>query len=366
MKQTKLYSWHRQHHARLIEFGGWLMPVQYSSISEEYWAVRKNAGLFDICHMGEITVTGDQAEEFLQYVMTNDISSLAPGECLYSVMCYDHGGVVDDLIIYKIGQHNYLLVVNAANTEKDYQHLTGQKSNYVATVDNISGRTSFISLQGPDARNILEKLGGPEITKLDYLHFARGLLAGVPVTVSRTGYTGELGYEIFYFAATETEQDTEKIWQQLINRGAFPCGLGARDILRLEMKYPLYGHDIDQTTNPLEAGLGWAVKLKKIDFVGKTFLAQVKSAGLSRKLVGLEMESRQVPRQGFPIFDQNGQSIGIVTSGTFSPALAKSIALGYVPSDQAVVGVALSVEIRGEKYPATVVKTPFVPSQVRD
>lgn len=366
MKQTKLYSWHRQHNARLIEFGGWLMPVQYSSIIEEYWTVRKKAGLFDICHMGEITVTGDQAEEFLQQVMTNDVSLLAPGDCLYSVMCYDHGGVVDDLIIYKIGRHNYLLVVNASNTEKDYQYLTGQKSNYVVTLNNISGSTSFISLQGPDARNILEKLAGPAIAKVDYLHFASGLIAGVPVTVSRTGYTGELGYEIFYFAATEIEQDTEKIWQQLIDQGAFPCGLGARDILRLEMKYPLYGNDIDQTTNPLDAGLGWAVKLGKRDFIGKTLLEQIKQTGVSRKLVGLEMGSRQVPRHGFPIFDQTEQPVGVVTSGTFSPALAKSIALGYVSSGLAGIGTVLSVAIRGEKYPATVVKTPFVPSHVRD
>ncbi len=342
------------------------MPVQYSGIIEEYWAVRQKAGLFDICHMGEVTVTGEQAEEFLQRVMTNDVSLMAPGDCLYSVMCYDHGGVVDDLIIYKLGRQNYLLVVNAANTEKDYQHLTAQKNNYIVTLNNISKSTSFISLQGPEARIILEKLAGPEITKLDYLHFAPGLIGGVPVTVSRTGYTGELGYEIFYFAATETEQDTEKIWQQLIDQGAFPCGLGARDILRLEMKYPLYGQDIDQTTNPLDAGLGWAVKLGTKDFVGEPILSKIKQTSLSRKLVGLEMGSRQVPRQGFLIFDQTGKNAGVITSGTFSPALAKSIALGYVPLGLAGSGTVLSVEIRGEKYPAAVVKTPFVPSHVRD
>ena len=366
MKQTKLYSWHQQHNARLIEFGGWLMPVQYNGIIEEYWAVRKKAGLFDICHMGEITVTGEQADEFLQHAMTNDVSFMKPGDCLYSVMCYDHGGIVDDLFIYKIAQRNYLLVVNASNTEKDYQHLAAQKSNYVVTLNNISARTSFISLQGPDARNVLAKLTGPEIAKLDYLRFAAGQIAGRPVTISRTGYTGSLGYEIFYFAPDGAEQDTAAIWQAIIDQEVIPCGLGARDILRLEMKYPLYGNDIDQNTNPLEAGLGWAVKMDKNSFTGKASLEQVKKTGLSRKLVGLEMKNRQIARHGFPVFNQGGKQIGQVTSGTFSPALAKSVALGYVQTAEAVLGNILNVEIRGEKCPATIVKTPFIPSHVRD
>ncbi len=366
MKQTKLYTWHQQHNARLIEFGGWLMPVQYTSIIEEYWAVRKKAGLFDICHMGEITVAGDQAEEFLQHTMTNDVSGMAPGDCLYSVMCYDHGGIVDDLFIYKIARNNYLLVVNASNTEKDYQHLIAQRSNYVVTLNNISERTSFISLQGPDARNVLVKLTGPEIAKLEYLHFTAGQIAGRPVTISRTGYTGALGYEILYFAPAGAEQDTAAIWQAIIDQGVIPCGLGARDILRLEMKYPLYGNDIDQATNPLEAGLGWAVKMEKDNFIGKASLEQVKKAGISRKLVGLEMQSRQIARHGFPVFNRNGQATGQITSGTFSPSLTKSIATGYVQTIEAVLGNGLSVEIRGEKYPATIIKTPFVPSHVRD
>jgi aminomethyltransferase len=366
LKQTKLYSWHQQHNARLIEFGGWLMPVQYSSIIEEYWAVRKKAGLFDICHMGEITVTGNQAEAFLQQVMTNDVSRLKSGHCLYSEMCYDSSGIVDDLIIYKTSDNDYLLVVNASNTEKDYRHLCGQKNNYQVALDNISSHTSFFSLQGPGARVIIGKIAGAEIMKLDYFHFVNGQIAGIPVTISRTGYTGELGYEIFYFAQAGSEQDTETIWQHIIDQDVLPCGLGARDILRLEMKYPLYGNDIDQTTNPLEAGLSWAVKLEKGSFIGKTGLEQAKKTGISRKLVGLEMKSRQIARHGFSIFNQSGQTVGQVTSGTFSPALSKSIALGYVRTAEAVVGNILSVEIRGEKYPATVVKTPFVPSHVRD
>jgi aminomethyltransferase len=366
LKQTKLYSWHQQHHARLIEFGGWLMPVQYTSIIEEYWAVRKKAGLFDVCHMGEITVTGEQAEEFLQHVMTNDVSLMATGDCLYSIMCYDHGGIVDDLFINKAGQNDYLLVVNASNTEKDYQHLVAQKSNYAVTVNNISGSTSFMSLQGPDARNILAKVAGPESTKLDYLHFAPGQIAGKPVTISRTGYTGELGYEIFYFTQAGPEKDTEMIWQHIIDQGVVPCGLGARDILRLEMKYSLYGNDIDQTTNPMEAGLGWAVKMGKSSFIGQASLEKVKKAGISRKLVGLEMQSRQIARHGFPVFARNGNPAGQITSGTFSPTLAKSIATGYIKTAEAVLGNILSVGIRGEKYPATIVKTPFIPSRVRD
>ncbi|MDD5491929.1 MAG: glycine cleavage system aminomethyltransferase GcvT [bacterium] len=366
MKQTKLYSWHQQHNARLIEFGGWLMPVQYSSIIEEYWAVRKKAGLFDICHMGEITVTGEQADEFLQHTLTNDISSMVPGDCLYSVLCYDHGGIVDDLFIYKIAQRNYLLVVNASNTEKDYQHLVAQKNKYAVILNNISERTSFISLQGPDSRKVLATLAGPEIAKLDYLHFTAGQIAGRPVTISRTGYTGALGYEIFYFAPAGAEQDTVAIWQAIMDQGVSPCGLGARDILRLEMKYPLYGNDIDQDTNPLEAGLGWAVKMEKDSFIGKASLEQAKKAGISRKLVGLEMQNRQIARHGFPVFNQGGSPAGQITSGTFSPALNKGIATGYVRITEAVPGTILNVEIRNEKYPATVVKTPFVPSHVRD
>ncbi|MDD5258797.1 MAG: glycine cleavage system aminomethyltransferase GcvT [bacterium] len=366
MKQTKLYHWHQQHKARLIEFGGWLMPVQYSSIIDEYWAVRKKAGLFDICHMGEITVIGDQAEKFLQQVMTNDVSVMAPGDCLYSLMCYDHGGIVDDLFINKISRHNYLLVVNAANTEKDYQYLMEQKSFYDVMLNDISESTSLISLQGPGARDIMVKLAGPEIAVLDYLHFAKGQVAGKPVTISRTGYTGELGYEIFYFAQPEPEPDTEKIWQSIIDQGAIPCGLGARDILRLEMKYSLYGNDIDQDTNPLKAGLDWAVKLEKDNFIGKTSLEQIKKAGLSRKLAGLTMQGRQIARHGFHIFNQDGKIVGQVTSGTFSPTLAKSICLGYIRLAEAALDNKLNIEIRGEKYPATIVKTPFVPSHVRD
>jgi aminomethyltransferase len=366
LKQTKLYSWHQQHQARLIEFGGWLMPVQYSGIIEEYWAVRKKAGLFDICHMGEITVIGDEAEKFLQHTMTNDVSVMAPGDCLYSLMCYDDGGIVDDLFIYKLSKHNYLLVVNASNTDKDFLHLTEQKSNYDVMVNNISDSTSFISLQGPDSRNILAKLAGTEIAKLDYLHFTKGQIAGLPVTISRTGYTGELGYEIFYFAQPEPEQDTGKIWQSIIDHGVIPCGLGARDILRLEMRYSLYGNDIDQDINPLKAGLGWAVKLEKDNFIGKASLEQIKKDGLSRKLVGLEMQSRQIARHGFSIFNQDDKAVGKVTSGTFSPTLAKGIALGYVRVAESALDNILNVEIRGEKYPAKVVKTPFVPSHVRD
>ncbi len=366
MKQTKLYKWHQQHQARLIEFGGWLMPVQYSSIIDEYWAVRKKAGLFDIGHMGEITVIGDEAENFLQHTMTNDVSVMAPGECLYSLMCYDHGGIVDDLFINKISQHNYLLVVNAANTEKDYQYLIEQKGDYDVMLNDISESTSLFSLQGPDARNIMVKLAGPEIASLNYLHFAKGQIAGSPVTISRTGYTGELGYEIVYFGQPEPEQETEKIWQSIIDQGVIPCGLGARDILRLEMKYSLYGNDVDQDTNPLKAGLGWAVKMEKDDFIGKASLEQVKKDGLSRKLAGLVMQSRQIARHGFAIFSQDGKAVGKVTSGTFSPTLAKSIALGYVRSAEAVPGNILDIEIRGKKYPATVVKTPFIPSHVRD
>lgn len=366
MKKTDFYNWHQARKARLIEFGGWLMPVYYTSIIEEYWAVRKESGVFDISHMGEIEVTGPEALLFLQYVLTNDLSDVLQQQCRYSPMCTENGGIIDDLIVYKISNHKFLLVVNASNCDSDFAHLVAQKDNFQVELKNISDSISSISWQGPASRKLLQNITDVDLGQLDYFYFKPAKLAGIPVIISRTGYTGELGYEIFYFKNGTADQSAGKIWQNIIEKGAIPCGLGARDILRLEMKYPLYGNDIDGSTNPLEAGLGWAVKLAKADFIGRGSLTKIKNQGISRKLVGLEMEGRQVSRHSFPIFNDSGREIGRVTSGTFSPTLNKSIALGYVTNLEARIGNAVQVEIRGAKCPARLVRTPFVDSHVRD
>jgi len=310
-------------------------------------------------------VTGVQAETFLQAVMTNDLRGLESGHCLYSLLCYNHGGVVDDLIIYKQDNDRFLLVVNASNSDKDFQHLAKQAGNFKVELKNISESTDLISLQGPDSRKILQGICDKDLTKLPYLQFSPANVSGIPVIISRTGYTGELGYEIFCFPGPNGRQ-TGKLWQTLADLGAVPCGLGARDILRLEMKYPLYGHELTQDINPLEAGLGWAVKLGKPDFTGRASLVKIQDQGLKRTLVGIEMNGRQIARAKATIFDSQGWPAGEVTSGTFSPSLDKSVAMGYVSRDLAAVGTDLQVEIREAKYPAKVSKTPFVTSHVRD
>ncbi|MFQ5521305.1 MAG: glycine cleavage system aminomethyltransferase GcvT [Candidatus Methylomirabilia bacterium] len=346
----------------MVPFGGWEMPVQYSGIIEEHRAVRARVGLFDISHMGEFEVAGPEALSVLQGLTTNDAGALEVGEVQYSLLCYPEGGIVDDLTVYRLASDRFMLTVNAANIDKDWEWVTAQGGGK-ADWANISGETALLAVQGPAAETVVQRLADRDLTGIRYYAFAEGRVAGVPARISRTGYTGEDGFEL-YVAATAAE----RLWFQLLHEGEpdgiLPVGLGARDTLRLEMRYALYGNDIDQTTNPLEAGLGWVVKLAKGEFVGREAIERARALGVRRKLVGFEMVDRSVPRHGHRILRQ-GEELGIVTSGSYGPAVDKYIGLGYVPIDYAQVGSEIEVEVRGTPRKARIVPTPFYPTKVR-
>ncbi len=358
LKKTPLYDVHKRLNARLIEFGGWLMPVQYSGIIEEHRAVRTTAGLFDLSHMGEIEVRGHLALDFLQYLTTNDVSKLQEWQAQYTFMLYPDGGIVDDLIIYR-QPDKYLLVINASNIEKDFRWIqeTQTVKGFDVALRDQSYSTALISIQGPRAIDILQPLVNLNLSKIAYYYCAQGQIGEAPALIARTGYTGEDGFELFF-----NRVYAEKIWnlvqQAGQDKGLLPVGLGARDTLRLEAKMALYGNDIDATTNPLEAGLGWAVKLDKGDFCGKTALLKAKEKGVRRKLVGFEMLDKAIARHGYPVI-QDGQSVGQVTSGAPSPTLGKNIGLAYVPVALSAVGTPLQISIRDKAVEAKVVKTPF-------
>lgn len=358
MKRTPFYDIHRQLGAKLVEFGGFEMPVQYSSIIEEHRAVRNAVGIFDVSHMGEFEVWGRGALEFVQRATVNDVTKLVPGKAQYSVMCYDDGGIVDDLLVYHLGDH-FMLVVNAANIEKDFAWLHGHVFGDVDLRD-VSDQTALLAVQGPKSLPLLQKLTRVDLFSIPYYHFVQGELAGVSMTISRTGYTGELGVELFLHADPSRCKDVwGKILEAGLEFGIQPVGLGARDTLRLEMGYCLYGNDIDATTNPLEAGLGWITKLDKGEFIGRASLLKAKQDGLKRKLVGFTVEERAFPRHGYEI-SLNGSAIGRVTSGTFSPTLEKGIGMGYVETAYSAPGTAVEVVVRAKTVPATIVKLPFV------
>jgi aminomethyltransferase len=364
LKRTPLYDIHVKLGARMVPFGGWEMPVQYSSILEEHRAVRSAVGLFDVSHMGEFEVEGPQALAALQQLTTNDAAALAVGQVQYSLLCYPDGGIVDDLTLYRLAADRFMLTVNAANIDKDWAWVTGQSSAFTgARWRNVSAATALIAVQGPQAEALVARLGGGDLTALGYYRFAHGRVAGVPALASRTGYTGEDGFEL-YAAADEAVP----LWSALTEGGAAhgvrPIGLGARDTLRLEMRYALYGNDIDQTTNPLEAGLGWVVKPAKGDFTGKAAIERIRAEGPRRRLVGLEMSERAVARHGYPVV-KAGRPVGVVTSGSYGPSVDRFIALAYVETVHAAVGTDLGVEIRGQAQPARVVKTPFHPPHVK-
>jgi len=355
IKKTAFYDIHAQHGGKLVEFAGYWMPVQYRGIIDEHRHVRTSVGVFDVSHMGEFEIRGKGALDFLQRVTINDVSKLAEYQAQYSAICYPHGGIVDDVIVYRWPDH-YMMVVNASNMEKDFKWLSEQKMSEVE-LSEVSAHYSLLAVQGRNAQATLQKLTNINLAAIKYYWFAAGEIAGVPAFVSRTGYTGEDGFEIGFAA-----QHSEKVWSAIFDAGKEfgiePIGLGARDTLRLEMKYCLYGNDIDQTTNPLEAGLGWITKLDKGDFIGRAAMAKMKAAGIPRKLVGFEMEGKHIARHGYPIL-KDGAPIGHVTSGTFSPSLEKSLGLGYVVSQHSAVGTELVIDIRGRVAGARIVKTPF-------
>ena len=365
LKRTPLYDAHVKAGARMVPFGGWEMPVQYAGIIEEHRAVRAAVGCFDVSHMGEFEVQGPQAHADLQWLTTNDVGALEIGQVQYSLLCYPDGGVVDDLTLYRQGPDRYMLTVNASNIEKDWAWINDRLSERAqhASWRDVSRETGLIAVQGPKAEALVGRLTDADVTRIAYYHFAEGRVGGTRALISRTGYTGEDGFELYVAAA-----DAPRLWSALLEAGrgdgAVPVGLGARDTLRLEMRYALYGNDIDATTNPLEAGLGWIVKPAKGDFIGRSAIDKVRAAGPARKLVGLEMADRAVARHGYRVMTDSRET-GVVTSGSYGPSVERSIALAYVASAQAAIGTELGVEIRGQAKPARVVKTPFHPSRVK-
>jgi aminomethyltransferase len=359
LKRTPLFAIHRELGARLVEFGGWEMPVQYSSILEEHRAVRERVGLFDVCHMGEFRVEGPGALDLLQSWVPNDVGRLTIGQALYTQACRPDGGTIDDLLIYRLEPERYMVVVNASTMEKDWQWLGEHASGRAGfTLSNISDETGLLALQGPLARSVLQPLTSVPLDEITYYHCISGTVAGIPALISRTGYTGEDGFELYVTAG-----DAPRLWRALMEAGAphglLPAGLGARDTLRLEAGLCLYGHELTEEITPLEAGLGWSVKLQKgCDFVGREALLRQKEHGLPRKLIGLELRERGVPRAEYAIL-RDGEHIGIVTSGTHAPTLNRAIALGFVAPEHAAVGTEIAVEIRGKAVPATIVALPF-------
>jgi aminomethyltransferase len=358
MKTTAFYEIHKALGAKIVEFAGFQMPVQYSGIIDEHLTVRNKVGVFDVSHMGEFEVRGTDALQFLQRVTVNDVSKLTEGKVQYSAMCYVDGGIVDDLLVYNVGDY-FMLVVNASNIDKDFEWLQSQLKGDV-DLKNVSDGISLLAIQGPQSCALLQKLTDLRLAEIEYYHFKRGAVAGVPMIISRTGYTGELGFEIFFDATPSTGK---KVWDAIFAAGKefgiAPIGLGARDTLRLEMGFCLYGNDIDQTTHPLEAGLAWITKLDKGEFLGREPMMKAKGAGLKRKLVGLTLPEKNIARHGFPITSK-GSTIGQITSGTYSPSLQKSVAMGYVGSSYAGLGSSVTVSIRGKDIQATIVKVPFL------
>ncbi len=359
MKRTPFYEKHRAAGAKLIEFGGYEMPVQYpAGIVQEHLTVRTKVGVFDVSHMGEFEVRGTGAAAFLQQMTVNDIAKLEEGKAQYSAMLYDNGGIVDDLLVYHAGDH-YLLVVNASNRAKDLEWLRSHAAGDVR-VDDVSDRTALLAVQGPKSLATLQPLTSLDLSSLGYYRFRVAEVAGVQTIVSRTGYTGELGFEL-YFEAEEAR--AHAVWDAIFESGGefgiAPVGLGARDTLRLEMGYCLYGNDIDQTTHPLEAGLGWITKIGKGEFIGKQSLVKATSVGLQRKLVGFTLPEKNLARHGFVLKDK-GNPVGKVTSGTFSPSLQRGIGMGYVSAGMAQPGRTVGVDIRGKEISATIVDLPFI------
>lgn len=365
MKKTKFYNVHKKAGAKIVEFAGYEMPIQYSSIIAEHKAVRNSVGVFDVSHMGEVFISGDNALEFVQYITTNDASKLFPGKVQYSSMCYPDGGIVDDLLVYRISEKEFMLVINAANIEKDVDWMnenlvswqTDKKSD--VKINNFSDEFSLLAVQGPKSAEVIQKICDKKLD-IDYYYFFNAKIAGNEMIVSRTGYTGELGYELYFKG---DENTAENIWNSVFEAGKEfniqPAGLAARDSLRLEMGFCLYGNDIDNTTNPLEAGLGWITKLKKDNFIGRNSLLKIKEAGLKRKLVGIISDDKVFPRHGYDI-SVNGNKIGTITSGTVSPVLEKPVALGYVDIAYSEEETGVNFLIRGKEIPAKVVKLPFI------
>lgn len=357
-KQTPLYQTHVRYGGRMVEFGGWSLPVQYSGIKDEHQAVRTRAGLFDVSHMGEVLVEGREALAFLQVLVTNDVSKLEKNQILYTPMCYPDGGTVDDLLVYKQGEEKYLLVINAANIEKDWAWLQQNSPGFAVTLDNRSNEVAQLALQGPLAERILAKLADAPLSPLKYYWFIPEIaVSGKKVLISRTGYTGEDGFELYC-----KPEDAAGLWDVLMEAGhplgLLPAGLGCRDTLRFEACFPLYGHELSSGISPVEAGIGFFVKLDKGEFNGRQALQEQKNNGPKRKIAGFEMTGRGVARAQYPVLAQ-GRSIGVVTTGSYAPSLDRNLGLALIEAGYAKTGQQIDIEIRGKQVAARVIGKPF-------
>ncbi|GAA4808712.1 glycine cleavage system aminomethyltransferase GcvT [Litoribaculum gwangyangense] len=357
MKNTALTETHISLGAKMVPFAGFNMPVQYEGVNMEHETVRNGVGVFDVSHMGEFLIEGEQALDLIQKVTSNDASKLTIGKAQYSCLPNDNGGIVDDLIVYRVKENTYLLVVNASNIEKDWNWISS-KNDVGATMRDLSDDYSLLAIQGPKAVEAMQSLTSHDLSAINFYNFIVGDFAGIEhVIISATGYTGSGGFEI-YCKNDEVKQIWDKVFEVGADFGIKPIGLAARDTLRLEMGYCLYGNDIDDTTSPIEAGLGWITKFTK-DFTNSEALKAEKEHGPKRKLIAFELDERGIPRHGYDIVDANGQKIGVVTSGTMSPSLGKGIGLGYVPTVFSEVNSKIYIQIRKNAVPATVVKLPF-------
>lgn len=354
-KKTSLYEEHKRLGAKIVEFAGFEMPIQYGGVVEEHNAVRQNAGLFDVSHMGEFEFRGEESLALLNYLTANDVAKLEDGKAQYSLLLNEQGGIVDDILVYRLKPDHFLMVVNASNIEKDFAWVSKHRANFQnVSLKNVSDQTALLAFQGPKTISIIKTLTTEKIEELKPFRFIVGTVAGQKnCWIARTGYTGEDGVEIFC-----ADEQATPLWQAILEKGGKPVGLGARDTLRLEARLSLYGHEITDETNPLEAGLSWVVKLDKKDFIGKKALDEIKAKGLARTLIGFKMIDQGIARQGFAII-ADGKNVGFVTSGTFSPTLKIAIGLGYVPLALSPIGSKFNIDIRGKQKLAEVVSVPF-------
>ncbi|MEO8050894.1 MAG: glycine cleavage system aminomethyltransferase GcvT [Acidobacteriota bacterium] len=354
--KTPLNAAHRNMGAKMVDFGGWDMPVEYSGVIDEHRAVRERVGLFDVSHMGEIEVRGPQALDLVQHVTVNDASKLKVGQAQYSALLYEAGGFVDDILVHKVADEHYFLCVNASNQDKDYEHIAAN-NRFDATVENAGPRYAQLAVQGPVATGVVQKLTDLNLTPVKRYHFVDGHFSGVPARIARTGYTGEDGWEIYV-----APEHAERLWNEILAAGAefgiIACGLGARNTLRMESAMPLYGHEIDATTTPWEAGLDWIVKLGKGEFLGREALVKQKQQGIARKLIGFEVKGRGIARDGYEILT-GGAGTGWVTSGGPAPALNKNLGMCYLPLHLAEPGNAIEISVRGRGVEAVTIPMPF-------
>ncbi|MGQ9743280.1 MAG: glycine cleavage system aminomethyltransferase GcvT [Candidatus Bathycorpusculaceae bacterium] len=366
-RKTQLYEVH-QKTAKMIVFAGFEMPLWYKGVIPEHLAVRNSVGVFDISHMGRITIMGADSERFLNYVITNDVSKLLPNSAQYSVMCNEKGGIIDDFVFYRLEKEKFMFVSNAANREKDYNWLVKNAKGFDVHIEEISDNVAMLAVQGPNAERTLQKISPDNLSMIERFKCAPSRLANVDVLLSRTGYTGEDGFEVFIWNTTlSNPNNAVKVWNTILDAGKpfgiEPCGLGARDTLRLEAGMCLYGNDINEGTTPLEAALGFVVKLQKDNFIGKEALLKQKNEGIKRKRVGVRMIEQGIPRPNFEIYNSNGEKIGYITSGTFSPLLKCGIGMAYIQISQAQEGNILNVKIRDKLSKAQVVPLPFYDSE---